>query len=42
MEEIEIWKDIEGYPLYKVSNQGRIKRIAHSKEIYIDPTMVSI
>ena len=32
----EIWKDIEGYELYKVSNQGRVKRVAHYKEIYRD------
>ena len=33
MEEVEIWKDIEGYPLYKISNLGRVKRATHEKEI---------
>ena len=27
MEEIEIWKDIEGYPGYQVSNMGRVKSL---------------
>ena len=31
---MEEWRDIEGYPLYKVSNLGRVKRVAHQKEIY--------
>lgn len=26
-EEIEIWKDIEGYPGYQVSNMGRVKSL---------------
>lgn len=34
MEEVEIWKDVEEYPLYKVSNMGRVKRVTHEKEIY--------
>lgn len=27
MEEVEIWKDIEGYPGYQVSNMGRVKSL---------------
>ena len=34
MEEIEIWKQITEYPLYWVSSLGKIKRSAHTKEIY--------
>lgn len=30
----EDWKTIEGYVLYEVSNLGRVKRLAHSKEIF--------
>ena len=30
---IEEWKEVEGYPLYKVSNKGNVKRVAHFKTI---------
>ncbi len=34
MEEgIEIWKDVDGYSLYKISSLGRVKRITHEKEV---------
>jgi hypothetical protein len=38
MEEVEIWKDIEGYPGYQVSNMGRVKSLVKAyrrKEIII-------
>ena len=45
----EIWKEINGYPYYMVSNFGRVKRLAYNKidslgrhnyksEIIIKPT----
>lgn len=33
-EEVEIWKEVEGYPLYKISSLGRVKRIGHEVELY--------
>lgn len=29
---MEIWKDIEGYPNYQVSNMGRVKSLKFGKE----------
>lgn len=34
MTDIEEWKGIIGYPLYKISSLGRVKRLAHEKEIF--------
>lgn len=34
MIEEEVWKDVVGYPLYKISDMGRIKRLENHKEIY--------
>jgi len=31
MEPIEVWKDIDGYPSYKISNYGRIKSFKQNK-----------
>lgn len=33
----EIWKVIEGYPNYQVSNKGRIKSTVHKKELILSP-----
>jgi hypothetical protein len=33
--ENEIWKDIEGYPDYQVSNFGRVKSLKFNKEIIL-------
>lgn len=32
--EIEIWKEIEDYPLYQISSLGKVKRIGHEVELY--------
>lgn len=31
---MEIWKVVEDYPLYEVSDKGRVKRLAHTKQIF--------
>lgn len=32
MNDMEIWKDVEGYPNYQVSNMGRVKSLKFGKE----------
>ena len=29
----EVWKPIEGYDIYEVSNRGRVKKIAYTQTI---------
>lgn len=31
---MEEWRDIKDYPLYKISNLGRVKRLSYEREIY--------
>ena len=41
MEEVEIWKDIEGYPGYQVSNLGRVKSLVKAyrrNELILTPS----
>lgn len=35
----EIWREIDGFPDYRVSNTGKVKSIKHNKELILKPSL---